>query len=207
MNKIAHISITIVAILYSVISHELAHGYMAYLFGDDTAKVNNRLKINPINHIDPIGLISMLIIKFGWAKPVPINPNKFNKKRLGLFFVSIAGITVNFISAILALTIIKYFFIYNIGNQYIDLFLELVFQYGIILASFNLIPIPPLDGSKIIASFLPERIAQKIMNIEMLGFFLFFILSVTGKFSIILDPIYSFFVDLVDYISNLLVFL
>lgn len=150
------IIITLPGILLAITCHEFAHAYVAYRFGDPTAKHYGRLSLNPIKHIDPFGFILLLIAGFGWAKPVPINPNYFKNRKLGTFLVSIAGVTVNMLLAILLTALLGLAFVFSESQLLID-----IIYYGItiniVLAVFNLFPIPPLDGSKILLTFLPER--------------------------------------------------
>ena len=193
-----------IALLYSIISHELGHGYVAYLMGDNTAKEQGRLSLNPIRHIDPIGLLSMIIFKFGWAKAVPININNFKYKRLGLFLVSIAGICVNLLSALIAAILLLAF--YDPFNySYINIFLEYVILYGVILASFNIMPIPPLDGSKIIVSFLPEKLSKIILQIEKYGMIILMILLVTDILDGPIIYVRELFLDAIFNIAFMLV--
>ena len=139
----------------AIIFHELAHGYTAYLLGDNTAKNAGRLSLNPIKHIDPIGFISMLVFKFGWAKPVPINPINFKKRKRDTILVSLAGPVSNFIIAL----IVGFILSSSIVRSEIAFQLLLItLWYNIMLGVFNLLPFPPLDGSKIIASLLPRKL-------------------------------------------------
>ncbi len=167
---IAEFIVVALALIYSIVSHELGHGIVAYWVGDDTAKRQGRLSLNPLKHIDILGLISMFLFKFGWAKPVPINPNKFRHKRVGLFLVSIAGIVVNILSAFIAMVVWIILINRGFDNKYIIKFLNLIIIYGISLASFNLMPIPPLDGSKIVLSFLPKKFSDWMLKVERFGF-------------------------------------
>nr|WP_204400423.1 site-2 protease family protein [Alkaliphilus hydrothermalis] len=146
--------LTLPGILLGLTLHELAHGYSAYLMGDPTAKNAGRLTLNPIAHLDPFGFIMLLVAGFGWAKPVPFNPRYFKKYKLGTFVVSIAGVVMNLFLAVL-LTIGLGFYMRNGENQYIADILLNGIVINLALAVFNLLPIPPLDGSKIILSFLP----------------------------------------------------
>jgi len=148
------ILVTLPGILLGLTFHEFAHGYAAYLMGDPTAQKAGRLTLNPIPHLDPFGFIMLLVAGFGWAKPVPFNPRYFKRYKLGTFIVSIAGVLMNLLLAVL-LTIGLGFYMKTGENKYIVDILLSGITINLVLAVFNLFPIPPLDGSKIILSFLP----------------------------------------------------
>ncbi len=186
-------ALIIVIILFSVILHEVMHGYMALRFGDHTAEYAGRLTLNPLPHIDPIGtvLLPLLLIitgspvLFGWAKPVPVNPYNFRDLRKGEFFVSIAGILANLGLALLAALL--FHLALPSDNSLILNALGFAVDINLILAVFNLIPIPPLDGSKIVLSFLPPKLAIQFQQIERYGLFilLFLLLIPVGRTTII----------------------
>ena len=161
-----------VLLLYSVIFHELAHGWVAYKMGDPTAKLLGRLTLNPVKHLDPIGTLMLLIIGFGWAKPVPVNLGNIpaDKRRKGIILVSAAGITANIIFAFVALLLLR--LISPEPSGMAGQVLLLLAHINIILAAFNLIPIPPLDGSKILMGFAPESVNRVLIQIEPFGFFI-----------------------------------
>lgn len=171
------------AAFLTIVLHEMSHGFVAYLLGDRTAKNAGRLTLNPIKHIDIFGLIAMIIFGFGWAKPVPVNPYYFKNRRFGMALTAFAGPASNLLLALIALLIYK-FFVYipmPVGimgevlfgfAQFVVIFVSL----NVGLAIFNLIPIPPLDGSKILNSFLPERTYFKIMQYEQYGFIVLYVL-------------------------------
>jgi Zn-dependent protease len=161
-----------VLLLYSVIFHELAHGWVAYKMGDPTAKWLGRLTLNPAKHLDPIGTLMLLVIGFGWAKPVPVNLENIpvDKRRKGLILVSAAGITANVICAFIALLLLKLISPQHSGI--LEQALSLLARINIMLAAFNLIPIPPLDGSKILMGFAPESVNRALNQIEPFGFFI-----------------------------------
>ena len=174
-----------VLLLYSVIFHELAHGWVAYKMGDSTAKWMGRLTLNPVKHLDPIGTLMLFFIGFGWAKPVPVNLENIpdNKRRKGIILVSAAGITANIIIAFVALLLLRLISPEPAGM--INQILSLLAYINIILAAFNLIPIPPLDGSKILMGFAPESVNRALNQIEPFGFFI-----VIGLlFLHVLDPV------------------
>jgi len=171
-TEIAITIFSLVVLLFSVIIHELAHGCVAYSLGDPTAKYEGRLTLNPLKHLDPFGSIILPLLLFiaqspflfGWAKPVPVNPYNFRDQKYGEIKVSIAGPASNFLLAIVFGFILR--FIPNeilLGNPGIGIALSYIVAINIWLAVFNLIPVPPLDGSWILFSFLPERL-QYIKN-------------------------------------------
>ena len=189
----------IVILIVSVMAHEVAHGAMAYAFGDPTAKNQGRLTMNPLKHIDLFGSIilpgllaltgSGIIV--GWAKPVPYNPYNLRNRRVGEFCVAIAGIIVNFLIALLFGLVLR--FGLNLGlslaTQDIISYIVLI---NLVLMIFNLIPIPPLDGSKIILAFLPDWHERFIRSLERYGVFLLiaFIIFFGGLINI---PVYWLF--------------
>ncbi len=189
-------------LLYSVILHEVAHGWVAHLFGDDTARHYGRLTLNPASHIDPIGLISLFLVGFGWAKPVPVNYNNLRSSRFGLMCVALAGCAMNIFIAIFALLLLQSG-MFEPGSFLASL-LPIVIKINIILGAFNLIPIPPLDGSKILMGFLPERAQETLARIEPFGFFILIFLLFTG----LLNPVIDIMQALVSgFIVSLLRFL
>lgn len=176
-------------LLIAIVFHELAHGLTAYKLGDDTAKRAGRLTLNPIKHIDPMGLIIMLLFRFGWAKPVPINPLKFKNRKLDTFLVSIAGVITNFIIALLSAFVLEYAPIKN------EIVFEMVFitlWYNLMLGVFNLLPFPPLDGSKIVAYFLPTKLEYYFYKYEKYFYFILLLLIATDLTDRIMSPIINF---------------
>lgn len=178
--------IGILALLYTIISHEIAHGLVAYWNGDPTAKNAGRLSLNPLRHLDLFGTLCLIVFKFGWAKPVPIDERNFKNRRVGLFAVSIAGITTNLISAVIAILLI---ILLADKNAYLYSFFSYVAIYGIYFAIFNLLPIPPLDGSKILASFLPVNFEIFIYKYERIFNLLLILLLYMGIVSKFLAPL------------------
>ncbi len=189
-----------VPFLFAIVAHEFGHGWMALRFGDKTAKESGRLTLNPIPHIDPIGtllfpiinMVSGMMIMFGWAKPVPIDPSRFSSYRKGLFWVSLAGPLMNFalgfFSAVLLFAMTKYspdFIFYKEFQTMLQISIYL--NYG--LAVFNLLPLPPLDGSKVVESFLSPRATLKYEEMTKYSFFILLMLMFTGAFKYLGIPI------------------
>ena len=188
------------ALFIALTIHELSHGLVAYWFHDDTAKRAGRLTLNPLKHIDPIGAVMLILFRFGWAKPVPINPDNFSKKKLGIVFSSLAGPISNFLMAFIFS--IPYIIIAtgehasslaSVSFAYIAVrFLSEFVLLNIALGTFNLLPIPPLDGSKVLFSILPDWIYYEyILRYERYGMILILILSFTGLLSKILNPMFE----------------
>lgn len=190
------IIIRTIAVLVAIIPHEMAHGYAAYLCGDETAKNDGRLSLNPLHHLDPIGTICLIFFKFGWAKPVMINPNNFRDRKKGTFFVSIAGVLTNFILAIIAVIIMKYI---RLSDFVFELFMN-IFWFNIVLGVFNLIPIPPLDGSKLLFSFLPPKYEYYLIKYEKYGYILLLLLIMTDNLDKILIPMVNFMINMIGKI-------
>jgi len=176
-----------IPLLYSIIIHELAHGWVAYFMGDSTAKYQGRLTLNPLKHLDPVGTAMLFIFGFGWARPVPVNFQHLRSARLGLILVSSAGIIANMIFAFLAVLLLRLLSPTPSGST--GLFLYYMAQINIMLASFNLIPIPPLDGSKILMGFMSERLQYAFSRLEPFGFFIIIGLLYLGA----LNPVIQFF--------------
>ncbi len=178
--------LTILCLLITIVAHELAHGGVAYFMGDTTAKDAGRLTLNPLKHLDPMGTLSMLLFRFGWAKPVPINPNRFRNRKLGMILVAGAGAGMNLVLATLATGLLIY-----TGQQAADwsMFLQLLILYNVYFAVFNLMPIPPLDGSKILFSFLPGQMEQWLYRYQQFFYILLIIFIFTGNLQRVLFPI------------------
>jgi Zn-dependent protease len=176
-----------IPLLYSIIFHELAHGWVAYLMGDPTAKSLGRLSLNPLKHLDPMGTIMLFIFGFGWAKPVPVNFNQLRDRHKGMILVSAAGIITNMLLAFIALFLNR---LLSLSPSSMPAVLLYYFaQINIILAAFNLIPLPPLDGSKILMGFASPSIQDFLFRLERYGFFIIIALLYLG----VLDPVIHFF--------------
>lgn len=173
-------------LLIAIVFHEFAHGYVAYRLGDNTAKEMGRLSLNPLKHLDPLGFLSMLIFRFGWAKPVPINSRYFKNRKRDIFLVSIAGIVTNFLIAIITALLLRYL---PIRSQFVANVLLMTLWYNVMLGIFNLLPFPPLDGSKILASFLPDRLEYLFYKYERYFYVILILLIVSDFIDLIMSPI------------------
>jgi len=188
------------AIIIALSFHEFAHGKVADLLGDKTPYYQGRLTINPLPHVDPMGFIMLLLFKFGWAKPVQVNPYNFKNIGIkqGMMLVSIAGPGMNLLLALVGMIILKYT-TSSVGAEWAQMTVKLVIpliQINLILAAFNLIPVPPLDGSKILAGLLPNSGADFIYSLEQYGPVLLLILIITGIASKVFIPLANFLYSL-----------
>jgi Zn-dependent protease len=211
-NTIGQFILFMVALIFSLSVHESAHAWMSNRFGDDLARLQGRITLNPAAHVDPIGTLLFPAIAFfthipiiGWAKPTPVNPLKWRNKRVANFWVSAAGVISNAIIAIIAGVIMRVLYEANVVELYIHPYYGLgaeatsssiiaqgavklvsgFFSLNVALAIFNLLPVPPLDGSKILASILPDSFAPAIEMLERFGFLLLMFLVFTGVFGVI----------------------
>lgn len=184
-QKLMYILIIAFCVLLSLSVHELSHGLAAYVMGDKTAKYSGRLSLNPLHHLDPFGALCLFLFGFGWAKPVPINPWSFRNKKGGMALTALAGPISNFLLAFIAeigvviLSSIRFAsgtsFVFNLASVCYILCTYLAMT-NIGLGLFNLIPVPPLDGSKVLNAILPQRLYFKIMDYERYGFIILIIL-------------------------------
>ncbi len=174
MDLMRELIYTIPAILIAISMHEFAHGYVSYRLGDPTPKEQGRLSLNPLKHLDPMGTLCLLILKFGWAKPVSVNPYYYYNKKRGMVMVALAGplmnLSIAFIATFCMGVILKITEGYaGTGVQYLFRLLNYTSIINIGLGVFNLIPVPPLDGSKILGAVLPEDKYFKYMQYERYG--------------------------------------
>lgn len=169
------------AVLLCLSVHETCHGLAALVLGDPTAKARHRLSLNPLRHIDWLGLAMMFVAGFGWAKPVPVNPNYFKKPKQGMAVTALAGPASNFLLALLAMLISRLIYLYApynpVWQTVFDFCLYTVAPLSIGLGLFNLLPLPPLDGSKVLAMFLPDRAYAVWMRYERYGMLVLLALS------------------------------
>ncbi len=196
--------IQIVPFIMAVVFHEFAHGWVANRWGDPTAKNSGRLTLNPVPHIDILGtlifpainMLSGINLLIGWAKPVPINPSRFKNYRKGLFWVSLAGPGMNFILAILSAFAVCILHTWVPRTFYLH---DPLFKMSIVSVSlnyflgiFNLIPLPPLDGSKVVEVFLSYEASRKYEALAQYSFYIFMALLMTGAFSVLSIPVHFF---------------
>jgi len=211
---IVSISIQVIVVIMSITIHEYSHALSAYWLGDDTAKRAGRLKLNPISHLDPIGAIMLLVVHIGWAKPVPINPYNFKDMKTGTAISAAAGPISNFIMATLSALLVRFVYGFGFLNQldngiaFIFLSLLIKFLYfsvfiNLALGLFNLIPLPPLYGSKILGGFLSDEMYFKYTAKEKQGaYILMIIMAVSFIFKI---PIFGMIINQpLQYLTQLL---
>ncbi len=216
-QAITRMAILAVPLLLGIICHELAHGYVAYRLGDPTAKNAGRLNFNPIKHLDPMGSAVFILTAImpggfviGWAKPVPIDPRYFKNPRSGIFKVSLAGPATNFILAFVFGLITKGLYMIFVSAEadlsFLHPLLAMAFAgifINIILCVFNLLPVPPLDGSKILLSILPRDLAMKYLQVERYGMLILILLLATGVLGYIIQPVLALMLSLVTTVLGL----
>ena len=216
LNLVSHLIIYMVVLLFAISAHEAGHAWMSYKYGDDTAYMLGRVTLNPVAHTDPIGTLLIPIISFvlgsvggalgsipliGWGKPTPVNPSNWTKYKQANVMVSIAGIGANLIIAITSFMIFKSlleFGVINAGNvesgvlKPILIFFQYMIMLNISLAIFNLLPFPPLDGSKVLSTFLPESFQPVFQLLEQYGFLILMLLIYMGVIGLVMRPVFTF---------------
>ena len=179
-SVLTNLLLSVVPALICITLHELAHGYVAYRLGDDTAKRAGRLTLNPLRHIDIMGLLMMIVFKFGWAKPVPVNMWKFKNPKKGMAITAAAGPIANLLIALVFLFLYGFLFaLLHRPGRSLNWLLEMLYitaYLSIALAIFNIIPIPPLDGSKVLFSCISDRSYTKLMYYERYGMIILLVL-------------------------------
>ena len=192
-------------LLLALVLHEYAHARVAVAMGDFTPKLTGRLTLNPMAHIDPIGLLMLLVCRFGWSKPVMVNPRNFKDMKKGNILVALAGPAANFLTAFVTLFIMMVLFKMGMLNTVgIKTVLSMIVLFNINFGIFNLIPLPPLDGSKILLEFLPGELAYKYMGIERYSFIILIILIMTPVLSSILVPLSSLILHIFETILSVI---
>ena len=216
VSSINEILARLIVLFTAITVHEYAHGYVAYKLGDPTAKYAGRLSLNPMSHLDPVGALCMVLCGFGWAKPVPVNPMYFKDRKRDSALVSLAGplsnIALALVTAVLAAVYFSFVYIKFPANFAAEFGFELLIQLAqlnIGFAVFNLIPFPPLDGSKILGAFLSNENYYKFMRYEHFGFPILILMSITGLLGkilyIFIEPVWAIWCALFDKI--LLIFM
>ena len=199
MNYLSSILVSLVGIVFAMTIHEFGHAFAAYLLGDDTAKRAGRMTINPSRHVYLVGLIMLMIFHFGWAKPVPVNPNNFKNYRVGNCIVSLAGAFGNLVGAIICAMIVKYSTMYSIS-----LIAATALNYNLWFAAFNLLPVPPLDGWGVISSFLPYKFREFEIKYENVGYIVLIVLLFTNLSSYITSPLVNIFWSIVRSVTHVI---
>ena len=169
MFDIQGIILSAPAILFGLTIHEFSHGWVAWQLGDPTAKMMGRLTLNPLKHLDPIGTIALFLFRFGWAKPVPIDPRNFRHPSRDMAISSLAGPAANLLTAGVSGLVLRVLLLFHVGGFIVTLVSYFVL-FNLILCFFNLIPIPPLDGSRLLYHLLPPNLAASYARLERYGF-------------------------------------
>lgn len=210
-EKLLYVLISVFCVLLSLTLHEFGHGLAAYAMGDKTAKSSGRLSLNPIDHLDPIGALCLFLFGFGWAKPVPVNPYNFRNQKGGMVLTSLAGPFMNFIIAFIAMVIMTLVGDIKFSSQglgfdlatvgYTICYYLMIMNLG--LGIFNLIPIPPLDGSKVVGAVLPTNLYFGYMKYERFGFIILIVLINLPFFDTFLSICMSSMISLYSNIIGL----
>ena len=202
---------TLPALVLSLSIHEYAHAWVAYKLGDISQKIRGRLTLNPLAHIDPIGFIAIVLVGVGWGKPVTVDDRNFKDSRKGMMLTSLAGPASNLLLAILVTIILKLLMVFgvmntiinsNTGNIILNMLLYVI-QFNIVFGIFNLIPLPPLDGSKVLAYFLPQKARGFMYTLERYSFIIIMIIYFTNLTSYIIAPGYNLVLKLINWILML----
>lgn len=202
MNEAVLVIFQLVILILSVMIHEVSHGYVAYVLGDNTAKDAKRLNLNPLNHLDPFGSVILPLLLYfgtggtfviGWAKPVPYNPYNLKNPKAGAGIIAAAGPVSNFLIACVAAIVLK---IGGLGGIIAPIFLQITILMNIALMIFNLVPIPPLDGSKILFSLLPSKWSHVQYTLERYGIWILIVFIFFG---------FSLIVPIISALYNILV--
>ena len=213
-NSLSELLARFIVLFTAITVHEYAHGLIAYKLGDPTEKYAGRLSLNPLSHLDPIGALCMVFFRFGWAKPVPINPMYFKDRKRDSAIVALAGPLSNIILAFLSTIVFAVYYVYVYLNfpNFVTQFIYTVFMQlaavNISFAVFNLIPFPPLDGSKILGAFLSYENYGRLLQYERFGFPVLILLSLTGFLgsflSLFINPLFSLWLKMLNGLISIL---
>lgn len=202
---------TLPALLISLSIHEFAHAWVAYKQGDYTQKIRGRLTLDPFKHIDPIGFLCIVLCGVGWGKPVMVDDRNFKNSRRGTMLTALAGPVSNLLLAVLLTIVLKVLIMCgvfgnlvanSVGNIFLQMFLYTI-EFNIVFGIFNLIPLPPLDGSKVLAYFLPRSLRGIMYTLERYSFIIILIIFCTNITSYIISPAYNAILKLLEWIINL----
>lgn len=215
LSIVQKIAIWALPIIFAITLHEVAHGWVASWFGDQTARLSGRLSLNPIKHIDPVGTVLVPLVMmvvgnfiFGWAKPVPVDARNMRHPRRDMALVALAGPVANILMAFIWGVVAKIGIMAEIsGNGWIGVPLTYMGGAGIminvVLAVLNLIPLPPLDGGRVLEAMLPRRAAYTFSQIEPYGFFILILLMITGVLSLVMAPFIFFLINMIGSVFGL----
>lgn len=204
-SVLTDILLSVLPALICITFHEVSHGYVAYRLGDNTAKNRGRLSLNPIKHLDIMGLIMMAVFHFGWAKPVPIDMRNFKNPKRGMAITALAGPLSNVVLSVIALVLYGLLFnalVDTTIGYYLLQMIYLVAYISIAFAIFNIIPIPPMDGSKVLFSFFSDSTYMKLMRYERYGMIILVILIATDVLGAPLNIAVSFIFDKLFFIAE-----
>lgn len=192
-------------LVIALVIHEYAHAKAADVMGDFTPRMTGRLTLNPMAHIDPIGLIMLLVVRFGWAKPVMINARNFRNWRQGELLVALAGPMANLLVAFISLLVMAVLFKLGMFSEGVRLVLSMMVLFNINFAIFNMLPLPPLDGSKVLMVLLPGRLAYKLMSLERYSFIILIFLMMTPFLTMILIPLQRLVLSVFNLIIGVII--
>lgn len=202
---------TLPALLISLSIHEFAHAWIAYKQGDISQKIRGRLTLDPFKHIDPIGFLCIVLCGVGWGRPVMVDDRNFKNSRKGTMLTALAGPVSNLLLAVLLTLVLKILMMVgvfdnivanSIGTIFLQMFLYTI-EFNIVFGIFNLIPLPPLDGSKVLAYFLPQSLRGIMYTLERYSFIILLIIFCTNITSYIITPAYNAILNLLNWILNL----